>query len=196
MWRGRFLPLNRVVKGKVPLADTIMSKDSRPMHPQSTAAARLTFLTTIFVIILLSFGSRLAAPAHAQQQRPTTKPANNSQVARGKYLVENVAMCSQCHTPRDGAGNLDRSRWLQGGPLWYQPAHPVPDWPLQVPRIGGSISATDAELVTLLTTGIWRDGKHLRPPMQQFRMTTEDASAVVAYLRSLNPSSPAEQEPQ
>jgi|ERR1700733_4736448 len=166
------------------------------MHPQSTAPARLTLLTILFLTIILSFGGMLTAPARAQQQRPTAKSPSSNLVARGKYLVENVAMCTQCHTPRDGAGNLDRSRWLQGGPLWYQPANPVPDWPLQVPRIGGSISATDAELVTLLTTGIWRDGKRLRQPMQQFRMTTEDATAVVAYLRSLNPSLPAQQEQQ
>jgi mono/diheme cytochrome c family protein len=137
----------------------------------------------------------VTAPAYAQKQ-PAAKPANNNLVARGKYLVENVAMCTQCHTPRDGAGNFDRTQWLQGGPLWYQPARPVSDWPLLVPRIGGSIAATDAELVTLLTTGIWRDGKRLRQPMQQFRMTPEDASAVVAYLRSVNPSSPAQQEPR
>ena len=105
-------------------------------------------------------------------------------------------MCSQCHTPRDSAGNLDHSRWLQGGALWYQPANPVPDWPQQVPRIGGTVSATDAEMVTLLTTGIWKTGQRLRSPMPQFRMSPEDAAAVVAYLRSLNPSSPAQQEPQ
>jgi mono/diheme cytochrome c family protein len=133
-------------------------------------------------------------PARAQQT--TARPANNNLIARGKYLVENVAMCTQCHTPRDSSGKFDRTQWLQGGPLFYQPAHSVADWPLQVPRIGGSVAATDAELVTLLTTGIWRDGKRLRQPMQQFRMTPEDASAVVVYLRSLNPSSPAQQEPR
>jgi hypothetical protein len=42
----------------------------------------------------------------------------------------------------------------QGGPLWLLPAHPMSDWSIQVPRIGGSISAGDAELITLLTTGI------------------------------------------
>jgi mono/diheme cytochrome c family protein len=163
------------------------------MHPRMllSATCRQTFLTkALFIAFLFVF-----AAAHAQQNSPAT-PANSNAVSRGKYLVEGVAMCSQCHTPRNSAGNLDRGQWLQGGPLWYQPAHPVPGWPVQVPRIGGSVSATDAEMVTLLTTGVWRDGKHLRSPMPQFRMSSEDASAVVAYLRSLNPSSPAQQEPQ
>jgi mono/diheme cytochrome c family protein len=147
------------------------------------------------LIAFLSLGWNPAVPARAQQNQPA-KPANNSQASRGKYLVEGVAMCSQCHTPRDSAGNFDHSRWLQGGALWYQPANPVPDWPQQVPRIGGTVSATDAEMVTLLTTGIWKTGHRLRSPMPQFRMSAEDAASVVAYLRSLNPSSPAQQEPQ
>ena len=115
-----------------------------------------------------------------------SKKSGDSLVARGKYLVEDVAMCGMCHTPRDSAGNLDRNHWLEGAPLWIQPSMPIPEWPLQAPRIGGSPPGSDAELITLLTTGIWRDGKPLRPPMPQFRMTREDATAVVAYLRSLS----------
>jgi mono/diheme cytochrome c family protein len=41
-------------------------------------------------------------------------------------------------------------------------------------------------MVKLLTTGIWTSGEHLRPPMPQFRLSPEDAEAVVAYLKSLN----------
>ena len=141
-------------------------------------------------LLLLAGVSHLAA---AQQAKPSKSEktseksrASNPLVAHGKYLVEDIAMCGMCHTPRDASGNLDRNRWLEGGPLWLQPAMPAQDWPLQAPRIGGSPPGSDAELITLLTTGIWRDGKPLRPPMPQFRMTREDASAVVAYLRSLN----------
>jgi hypothetical protein len=42
--------------------------------------------------------------------------------------------------------------------------------------------------VKLLTTGIWLDGKPLRPPMPQFRMSSQDAQAVVAYLKILKPN--------
>ncbi len=166
-----------------------------PFQTSRSILRRKTLLIIVLPTASVALCCVLAALAFAQQ-KPAAKPASNNQVARGKYIVENVAMCTQCHTPRDSAGDFDRSQWLQGGPLWYQPAHPVSDWPLIVPRIGGSFSATDAEMITLLTTGVWKDGKHLRQPMQQFRMTPEDAAAVVAYLRSLNPSSPAQQEPQ
>jgi len=42
-------------------------------------------------------------------------------------------------------------------------------------------------MITLLTTGIWIDGKPLRDPMPKFHMTRADAEAVLAYLKSLTP---------
>ena len=114
-----------------------------------------------------------------------TGGSNQALVARGKYLVEDVAVCSQCHTPRDAQGRLDRSRWLKGGSLWLLPAQPTENWPIQVPRIAGTPPGTDAQMTLLLTTGVWTDGKPLRPPMPPFRMSIEDAQAVVAYLKTL-----------
>ncbi len=122
--------------------------------------------------------------AHAKSGEPKT---TGGAVARGKYIVEGLARCGQCHTPRDTNGNPDRAHWLEGAPVWLKPADPSDDWPLQAPRLAGSPPGTDAEMVKLLTTGFWRDGKFLRPPMPQFRMTRQDAEAVVAYLKSLKP---------
>jgi mono/diheme cytochrome c family protein len=128
----------------------------------------------------------LGQSKNADAKKPA--PANSqSMVERGKYIADNVAVCSQCHTPRDGQGNLDRSRWLEGAPLWLDSARPTQDWPLQAPRLAGNPPGTDAEMITLLTTGMWRDGKQLRPPMPQFRLSESDAQAVVAYLKSLTP---------
>jgi len=47
--------------------------------------------------------------------------------------------------------------------------------------------ATDAQMITLLTTGIWVTSKPLRSPMPSFHMTRADAEAVLAYLKSLIP---------
>jgi mono/diheme cytochrome c family protein len=125
---------------------------------------------------------------NAQQQTPRqSKAVSGSDVARGKYIVEGVAMCGQCHTPRDSNGNPDRTRWLQGAPVPWQPATPDQKWPLNAPRIGGTPPASDADMVKLLTTGIWTNGSPLRSPMPQFRMDQSDAEAVVAYLKSLTP---------
>jgi len=106
-------------------------------------------------------------------------------IERGKYIVEDVAICSQCHTPRNSNGSADRSHWLEGAAVWMKAADASENWPLQAPRLAGAPPGTDAEMVTLLTTGIWNDGKYLRPPMPQFRLSRQDAEAVVAYLKSL-----------
>jgi mono/diheme cytochrome c family protein len=145
--------------------------------------AILSGIALIAVAIALAqlSGGRLA---FAQSERHSS---STESIARGKYLVESVAMCGTCHTPRESNGNFDRSRWLQGGPLPFVPAQPTSDWPLNAPRIGGTPPANDVDMIKLLTTGIWTTGDRLRFPMPQFRMERSDAEAVVAYLKSLTP---------
>jgi mono/diheme cytochrome c family protein len=108
--------------------------------------------------------------------------------SRGQYSVEDLAICGQCHSPRDSSGVPDRTKWLQSAPVWLKPAEPVENWRLEAPRITGSPPGTDAEMVTLLTTGVWRTGTHLRPPMPQFRMSRPDADSVVAYRKTVKPA--------
>lgn len=142
-------------------------------------------------LLALICGLTVTPFAHAQSRKAAaakSAPESGGEVARGKYLVEGVAMCVQCHTPRDGSGNLDHSRWLQGAPVLWAPANGVmSNWPLIAPRIGGNPPASDADMVKLLTTGVWTNGKELRFPMMPFRMSEADAKAVVAYLKSVVP---------
>lgn len=100
---------------------------------------------------------------------------------RGKYIVENVAMCERCHTPRDANGMTDPTRRLAGAPI----LQPVPGWAQYAPRIAGQPPGTDDQFIHLLTTGITRTGHPPRQPMPQFHMTRQDAEAVLAYLKSL-----------
>ncbi len=142
-------------------------------------------LSPAIVVIVALSGALLVA-----QSKPSSpnKAAGGSAAARGKYLVEGVARCGQCHTPQNSDGSSDRSHWLQGAPVPWNPAKPDSNWPLTAPRIGGTpLPASDADMVKLLTTGIWTTGAPLRAPMPQFRMNSADAEAVVAYLKSLNP---------
>jgi mono/diheme cytochrome c family protein len=127
----------------------------------------------------------LSGALPAQSKKPSAAP--NADLARGKYLVEDVAMCVQCHTPRNGDGSLDRSRLLQGAPVIWSPSNGDPNWPLTAPRIGGALPASDTDMLKLLTTGIWTTGQPLRLPMMPFRMTDADAKAVVDYLKSVTP---------
>jgi mono/diheme cytochrome c family protein len=151
----------------------------------SFRGVKIVFEVTLALVALVSVG--LAQSAQSRQGDAAKRPANDSLVARGKYIVDGVAVCSQCHTPRDSSGAPDRSKWLEGAPVWLVSAAPVADWPLMAPRLAQALPGTDAEMEKLLTTGLWRDGKYLRPPMPQFRMSEQDAEAVVAYLKSLSP---------
>jgi mono/diheme cytochrome c family protein len=145
------------------------------------------------LVLLMLIGAASLSPAQNNQQankmRSASSVSRNSAgegaEGRGQYIVEDLSRCGQCHTPRDSNGVPDRSRWLQGAPVWLKSAEPVEDWPLQAPRIAGALPGTDAEMVTLLTTGIWRTGTYLRPPMPQFRMSRQDAESVIAYLKSV-----------
>ena len=143
----------------------------------------------------LVLSATLLLVPHMQAQAAKTTPAaqapsmgsGGGDVARGKYIVEDVAMCGTCHTPRRTDGQLDRSRWLMGAPVPYLPAQPTSDWPINAPRLAGTPPASTAQMITLLTTAIWTNGQPLRDPMPKFHMTRADAEAVVAYLRSLSP---------
>jgi mono/diheme cytochrome c family protein len=119
--------------------------------------------------------------ARTLRAQPAT---GDAQLQRGKYLVENVAMCADCHTPRDDKGQFDRSQWLQGNLLDFKPDHPMP-FAAVAPPIAGLPGFTDEKAVKFLETGIDAAGKPAMAPMPQFRFNHDDAVAVVAYLRSL-----------
>jgi mono/diheme cytochrome c family protein len=160
---------------------------------RTTHQVRFKSLPAALLLVVVGTGTHgLSQHAWAQEIKhmgnPGKKGDSGSLIARGKYVADGVAMCGDCHTPLAGNGGLDRTRWLEGATVRLKPADPVADWPLQAPRIAGLPPGSDADMVKLLSTGIWRDGKQLRPPMPQFRMTPEDAKSVVAYLKSLNPS--------
>ena len=149
-------------------------------------------LTSLFVVSLMAMfvlaaeNPILRGQTQKIKRSEVSKPRNNSdRINRGRYIIEGVAACSDCHTPRKDNGESDRAKWLAGAPVFFQPARPVPGWPSTAPRLAGLPPGRDAEIVTLLTTGVWRDGKAPRPPMPRFHMTREDAEAVVAYLKSL-----------
>jgi mono/diheme cytochrome c family protein len=122
----------------------------------------------------------------AQTQTP---PAAEARSERGKYLVERVALCADCHTKRDWKGKQDRERWLQGARLDFKPARLMP-WAGVAPAIAGLPTfATDEQGVKYFETGLNQKDKRSSPPMPQYRLEHEDAVAVVAYLRSLKPPS-------
>ncbi len=163
---------------------------SFPSSSTTSTLRRLSVgLSIAAFLLLIAGGPKLTTAQDTKQARETAKDNGNaSLVDRGKYIVVGVAACGNCHTPRRDNGELDYSRWLAGAPVPYLSARPNTDWPILAPRIAGLPPMPDAQMITLLTTGICvNTGKPLRLPMPSFRMTRADAEAVLAYLKSLTP---------
>ncbi len=111
--------------------------------------------------------------------------SRSEQVERGRYLVEEVGQCGECHTPRDARGELLRSRWLTGAPVWFQPIQPVSNWAYAAPPIAGLGSLTRDQALQVLEKGLGPQGNPVRQPMHRYHMAPADAEAIVAYLQSL-----------
>ncbi len=131
-----------------------------------------------FLCLLLSLALVVAAMAFSP-------PVPQGGVERGKYLVEELGKCQECHTPRTADGDLDRSRWLQGAPMWFKPIQPVRDWAYSAPPLAGLPGFSDDDALQVLEKGVGPNGFPVRAPMHDYRMNREDAAAIVAYLRSL-----------
>lgn len=115
----------------------------------------------------------------------TTKSAAVDPLARGEYLVDSIGMCGDCHTVRLPTGVLDATVALHGAPLAFAPINPQPWAPNAPPLAGLPAGYTEAQLATLLQTGVRPDGSRPLPPMPEYRLSPEDAAAVATYIKSL-----------
>lgn len=103
--------------------------------------------------------------------------------ARGRYIVEALAHCGECHTPRNALGGLDRSRWLAGAPN--------PEGKGTIPNITpAKLNWSPAEIVTYLTTGFTPEFDSAGSLMSHVvanmaRLPEADVRAVAAYLKAV-----------
>ena len=79
--------------------------------------------------------ARLALVLAATVPAATLFAADAQSIARGKYLVQEVAKCSECHTPLADDGKPDMTKFLKGAKLNFAPANPVPGWHATSPDI-------------------------------------------------------------
>lgn len=116
-------------------------------------------------------------------------PAQNKEIERGKYLVEEVAKCQDCHTPKTATGEPDKSKWLKGATLGFAPSSPIPGWHGTSPDITSTSSLwqrwAEAGFVTFLQTAKNPRGGAAGAPMPAYTLQSDDAKAIVAYLKSL-----------
>ena len=120
-------------------------------------------------------------------EKPYTEAMFSDHVKHGFYLAT-IGHCMECHTPmvkgeHDWAKDLGRGGFEFPGP-----------WGVSVSRnITSSKSKgigawTDAQIKTAITTGVDKDGNHLKPPMgfgYYVHMTDGDIGDIIAYLRTV-----------
>lgn len=131
------------------------------------------------LLTMAAIGTSLAATQPLYAQDP-------SEIGRGRYLVNNVAMCGECHTPKIKNNQPDRDHWLKGALLHFHPGKPMPWFATYAPPIAGLPAGwSQAQVARFLQTGVTPGGIPPRAPMPPYRMDRSDAEAVAAYLHSL-----------
>ncbi len=108
-------------------------------------------------------------------------------IERGRYLAHDVAMCVVCHSPKDPAGNVIKGQEFRGDIMPVKSPFPRgEEWAVNAPALGPLVRGMEPAIYDLLRTGISaRTGKAPRGPMPPFRLSDEDARAVIAYLKTV-----------
>ncbi|WP_071675016.1 cytochrome c [Nioella nitratireducens] len=105
------------------------------------------------------------------------------QVMRGRYLVEALGHCAECHTPRNALGGLERANWLAGAPN--------PTGEGRIPGISPAhLNWTEADIAAYLGDGFTPDFDSAGGEMAEVitnisQLPDADRAAIAAYLRAL-----------
>ena len=105
------------------------------------------------------------------------------EVLRGRYLVESLGHCGECHTPRNALGGLDYGNWLRGAPN--------PSGEGRIPGITPDILGWSAgDIANYLNDGFTPEfdsagGEMVEVIANMARLPAEDRAAIAAYLRAL-----------
>jgi mono/diheme cytochrome c family protein len=139
------------------------------------------------------FSSRLSASAwqwmNFEPKRFGLDPSRSAAWNRGAYLVNAVAHCGECHTPRDLAGALDTTRWLAGtsdGPEGELAAN-------LTPHETGIGRWSAADIVWYLQMGLDPEGDDAQGLMREVidhgyqHVPRADLEAIASYLATVAP---------
>ena len=103
-------------------------------------------------------------------------PSDPASIARGKYLAEKVAVCTECHGT-DLGGKVVEDDVAMGRLV-----------AVNLTRGRGGLPAdySDQDFVRALTHGVKRDGRSvIFMPTADYVFTADDLGAIVAYVKSL-----------
>lgn len=129
----------------------------------------------------LNFWNWMYADPEAPEMQDT-----DAQTQRGRYLVDTLGHCGQCHTPRNSVGAIERDKHLQGAIIaGYEAPNLQPE---AMARRGWD----DASLRTFMREGISRQGSMYSEMYPVFHHSTrylddDDLAAMSRYLLGANP---------
>jgi mono/diheme cytochrome c family protein len=138
----------------------------------------------------LTFWNLLNLPS----QGFTPDPARPADWNRGKYLVDALGHCGECHTPRDLSLGMIRSRYLQGTEIEGVDAPDVT--PAGLARMGFDAASLARYLKAGMgPEGVMNFGMYDVVHNSTRHLTAEDAAAMAAYLTSSRPPTPSPPSP-
>lgn len=111
------------------------------------------------------------------------QPAETPELERGRYLVEALAHCGECHTPRTALGGLDTANWMAGAP------NPSGDG--RIPGLRrGQLDWSATDIAYYLETGFTPDfdsagGEMAAVVENMAQLSPEDRAAIAAYIVAL-----------
>jgi len=112
---------------------------------------------------------------------------------RGKYLVEGILTCGNCHTPRGPKGVLDTANRHAGGPqVWETAEYRVRPSNITPDKDSGIGGWSAAQVTAAMRDGKRPNGQQISPQMPYpfYKIfTPADLDAVVTYVQSLPPVS-------
>src|ERR1041384_3006872 len=138
----------------------------------------------VFLVLSAAVMLTVVSATFAQAQ-----PAQPS-VERGKYLVNTIMTCQNCHTPKGERGAPIFERDLSSGLSWDEPPFKVTASNITQDKETGIGTWTDAQIKTALRKGQRPNGVQLAAimPYDFYEILTErDLNSIVAYLRTLKP---------
>lgn len=118
---------------------------------------------------------------------PAFAQADAARVERGRYLVEGIAGCGNCHTPQGPQGPV-AGKALAGGLPFREKVFTAYSSNITPDPETGIGRWTDAQIATAIREGKRPDGSLIGPPMpfELYRgIADADLAAIVAYLRTV-----------
>ena len=109
---------------------------------------------------------------------------------RGTYLMESIAACGNCHTPKRSDGTPIENLHLAGGFVIEEPGFKAYAPNITMDEATGIGTWSDEEIMRAIREGFRPDGTIIGPPMPTpwYRdISDTDVRAIIAYLRSVEP---------